>query len=254
MERRSEVIIGTLIVICFLVAVSVDPIAQDPRYHEFAGDGVLAFGIHNGLNVLSNLPFVLTGSWGFWRLLSGVSTGRYSWGLWGYFLGVFLTGWGSAYYHYQPNNNTLVWDRLPMTLAFMSLMSSIIEFRVSTDWGRRLLPGLLIVGISSVVYWSYTESLGRGDLRPYALVQFGSILLCPVILWRYPKRESSLREALWGFSFYILAKVFENWDGQVLALTGVVAGHPLKHLAAGLASYYFGRFLLIDSKTSPEMK
>ena len=34
------------------------------------------------------------------------------------FLGILLTGFGSAYYHLEPNDQTLFWDRLPMAISF----------------------------------------------------------------------------------------------------------------------------------------
>ena len=40
------------------------------------------------------------------------------------FLGFFLTGIGSSYYHWDPNDGTLFWDRLPMTLSFAAILAS----------------------------------------------------------------------------------------------------------------------------------
>ena len=40
-----------------------------------------------------------------------------------YFSGVALVALGSAYYHEDPENETLFWDRLPMTIAFMALFA-----------------------------------------------------------------------------------------------------------------------------------
>lgn len=40
--------------------------------------------------------------------------------LWGwtcFYIGVAAVGFGSAYYHLQPNDSTLVWDRLPVSLT-----------------------------------------------------------------------------------------------------------------------------------------
>ena len=34
---------------------------------------------------------------------------------------------GSSYYHWKPSNSRLVWDRLPMTVGFMSLVAVVIS-------------------------------------------------------------------------------------------------------------------------------
>src|SRR5262245_63120081 len=88
------------------------PIPQDPSYHQFADQRTL-LGIPHFWNVVSNLPFVLVGAIGLWQF----GRDRASFVL---FLGVFLTGFGSAYYHWDPNDDTLFWDRLPMALTFMA--------------------------------------------------------------------------------------------------------------------------------------
>ena len=83
-------------------------IEQDPTYHLFAGPG--------WADVLTNLPFVGLGLWG-WRRARGAAARVLT-------LGVLLTGFGSGYYHWSPSNETLVWDRLPMTLTFLDRKST----------------------------------------------------------------------------------------------------------------------------------
>src|SRR5450631_1035735 len=111
----------------------MDPITQDPGYHDFA-DRRGMINIPNFYNVLSNLPFVVIGIMGMRLAGSERATG----GLpelrvlyLTFFIGVFLAGFGSAYYHYHPDNQTLLWDRLPMTIAFMALFSAIIGETIS---------------------------------------------------------------------------------------------------------------------------
>jgi hypothetical protein len=70
--------------------------------------------IPNFWNVVSNIPFIAIGAAGLWRFRDGPATIIL-------FLGFFLTGVGSSYYHWHPNDATLFWDRLPMTLSFASL-------------------------------------------------------------------------------------------------------------------------------------
>ena len=84
---------------------------------------------------------------------------------WHFSLAYLLTGFGSAYYHLEPNNPTLVWDRLPMTIGFMSLFALIFAERIDDGLGRKLFPWL-VAGFASVLYWHLAD-----DLRPYLLMQ-----------------------------------------------------------------------------------
>ncbi|MGA8954423.1 MAG: hypothetical protein WB503_03410, partial [Pseudolabrys sp.] len=83
-------------------------IAQDQSYHEFADQRTL-FGIPNFWNVVSNFPFVAIGAVGLWQFRRNPAIDVL-------FLGILLTGFGSAYYHLDPNDRTLFWDRLPMAI------------------------------------------------------------------------------------------------------------------------------------------
>ena len=159
------------------------PIAQDLAYHDFADKRPLA-QVPNAGDVLSNIPFCIVGLWGLlmlWRQRGGDTAARLLWHV--FFFGVFLVGFGSGYYHWAPDNQTLVWDRLPMTIAFMSLFSLVIAERIRPSLGYALFPLLLAAGAGSVWYWAYTESIGAGDLRPYALVQFLPMVL--ILLMRH---------------------------------------------------------------------
>jgi len=213
----------------------VEPIAQDLSYHLFA-DRRTWWQIPNTLDVLSNLPFVFVGLMGLQYSISCRHQPLY-WPFLAMFVGVFSTGFGSAYYHWAPANETLVWDRLPMTIAFMGLFTMILADRVDGRWRQALLP-LLVLGIASVWYWDWTETQGAGDLRPYALVQFLPMLLIPLILWLYPapRRDGGCYIGL--VCCYGLAKVLEYFDKPVFELIAVVSGHSLKHLAAALATVF----------------
>jgi len=153
------------------------------------------------------------------------------------FIGVFSTAYGSAYYHWAPANGTLIWDRLPMTIAFMGLFTMVLADRVDARWTKALLP-LLLVGVTSVWYWGWTEAQGAGDLRLYALVQFLPMLLIPLILilYRAPRRDFGCYIGL--ICCYGLAKLLEYFDVSVFELTAMVSGHTLKHLAAAMATLF----------------
>lgn len=209
------------------------PISQDPAYHLFADSREMA-GVDNFWNVLSNLPFLAIGLYGLWRF-PRLSIPETKAGYLALCVGVLLVSLGSAYYHLAPANPSLIWDRLPMTVAFMALFSLLLDERKVLGAGRHTLWPLLLVGIASAVYWYWTESHGAGDLRPYLLVQFLPLLLIPAILLLFRGSYLSNGFLLISLGLYVIAKVLELFDLQVFDATGLVSGHTLKHLVAGLA-------------------
>jgi hypothetical protein len=99
-DNRLKVILA-IIVVVIIAVFSIDPIAQQPSYHQFA-DQRRVLNIANFFNVLSNLPFVIIGIMGMRLVALRHATG----GLaelrpmyLTFFIGVFLTGFGSMYYH-----------------------------------------------------------------------------------------------------------------------------------------------------------
>jgi hypothetical protein len=223
------------------VAFALPPVPQDPAYHVMA-DQRAWLGIPNCLNVLSNLPFAVVGLLGLATLgrASGPPAFSHLWERWPYaalFVGTALTALGSTYYHLAPNNGRLVWDRLPMTVAFMGLLTAILAERVSLRVGQWVFIPLLALGAGSVAYWYWSELQGAGDLRMYAVVQFGSLLLVVLLLVLYPSRYSGAGYLFTGLAAYAAAKGFELADEPIFAVGQIVSGHTLKHIAAagGLA-------------------
>lgn len=214
------------------------PIPQDPGYHAFA-DTRAFLGVPNFWNVATNLPFLFVGLWGLLRsrLVAAQLATHYR----VYCGAVALVAFGSAWYHLAPSNASLVWDRLPMTVAFMSLFSALIADRISWFVGRALLWPLVVAGIASIAWWIRGEAAGHGDLRAYGLVQFLPMLLTPMILLMW--REGSIAERpLWlGFGAYALAKLAEHFDAAIHAGGSLLGGHGLKHLAAAAATWWVAR-------------
>ena len=246
--------IGLLVVLA-VVSISVlcfmPRIPQPLTYHNFADQRTL-LGIPHALNVVSNLPFLLVGvaGLGFIRSQSRYPVGRHflsaaeRWPWFIFFLGTTLTGVGSAWYHLAPDNARLVWDRLPMTLGFMSLFAVMIAERIHLRLGLGLLGPLVAAGLGSVLYWHWTELAGAGDLRPYAAVQFFPFLAIPLMLLLLPARYTGTADIWIALLWYGLGKLFEALDGQIYELTHhVISGHSLKHLATAAAAWWFLRML-----------
>jgi hypothetical protein len=216
----------------------VDPIPQDPAYHRFA-DARTTFGIPNFWNVASNLPFLLAGALGLLqsrRIASPDLTTHYRL----LSVSIALVAFGSGWYHLAPSIPTLVWDRLPMTVAFMALLSAVVADRISWLAGRALLWPLVVAGIASIAWWVRTEGAGAGDLRPYALVQFLPMILIPLMLLMWRGEGLSSRRLWMALGAYVLAKVAEHFDGALFAAAGI-GGHVLKHVLAALATWWILR-------------
>ena len=248
-HKQRTILLVVLAVSAIAGAFFFPPMAQDPEYHSLADSRVIA-GIPNFFDVASNVPFLLAGVLGLWQLVqmkedrSRLVLSQEVFPLAVAFAGTILIFAGSAYYHWNPSNETLVWDRLPMTLVFMAVFSMILAERINVKLGVALLVPLLIAGVASVVYWHVTEQAGQGDLRPYGLVQFLPILLIPLILLLFPARYSGTRY-LWELTgWYGVAKVLEFLDTTIWNWTGgLVAGHSLKHCVAALAIYSLVRYI-----------
>jgi hypothetical protein len=244
-RSRGWLLIGVTAVAVAAIFVFVPPIAQPESYHNFADERTF-FGIPRAWDTLSNLSFLLVGVLGLKYLFSRGSDAtfidqRERWPYIVLFVAVLLTCFGSGYYHLAPDNARLLWDRLPMTLGFMGLVSAIVAERISVRLGSVLLAPLLALGVFSVVWWSVS-----GDLRLYGLVQFYPAVLIPLIVWLYPARYTGLRELGFAALGYVAAKILEAMDRPVFNLThGIVSGHTLKHLAAAWGVWWLLRMLQV---------
>jgi hypothetical protein len=210
----------------------IHPIPQWPEYHNFVDTRAL-FGIPNTLNVLSNIPFVIAGIIGIIVTRRTRFTTRSERTIWRViFAAAIATGLGSAWYHLSPGNDSLVWDRLPMSISFMAILCAIISETISPRLAIRLLIPLIGLGMSSVLYWTWTEHHGIGDLRPYALVQFLPMPLIIFLLGKYRTPYTHVSQYGIIIAWYIAAKLLEALDDPIFSVGKIVSGHTLKHLAA----------------------
>jgi len=225
------------------------PLPQPLSYHDFADNRVL-MGIPHAGDVLTNLAFLAAGAWGLWSLaqqklimrsfIDGRERTLYQW----LFIGVLLTGLGSGWYHLEPDNYSLVWDRLPMTISFMSIFSIMITERIKLTLGIGLLWPLMAIGIASVFLWIWTEYIGQGDMRGYLVIQFYPLLAIASMLLFLPTRYTHGNE-FWGLFFlYAAAKFVEVLDHEIFNLThNLISGHNLKHLFAAASAVWILRML-----------
>jgi hypothetical protein len=235
-----------ILIIGFLLPTIPQPLA----YHNFA-DHRAWLGIPNFGDVISNVPFAIVGICGLLALLTPgrikFLDSRERWLYLVMFASLILTAWGSAYYHLAPDNARLVWDRIPIMIVFMALLSAVIAERVTVNVGLGLFPLLEVLGVASVFYWQLSELRGHGDLRFYAAIQVYAILILLLALLLPPTYTRGSDFAV-VVGFYILAKILEEGDRQVFTLGRIVSGHTLKHLAAATASFWILRMLILRSR------
>jgi hypothetical protein len=222
-----------------------EPIPQDRSYHLFA-DTRRCLGVANFANIASNLLFLLVGIAGVLGCRGRCSGARRSWLV--FFAGVALVFFGSGYYHDNPNDSTLVWDRLPMTVAFMALFSALISEHLDSRLEVPLLSAALATGMFSVFWWQFS-----GDLRIYIWVQGAPLLVIPYLVAAFPGRYSLRHYLLYGVALYALAKVAELFDHGIYAATGsLISGHSLKHLLAAAAVFCVLLMLRRRQSLTPE--
>ena len=177
-------------------------IPQDQDYHQFADQRTI-FGIPNFWNVVSNVPFLVVGAAGLRRFHRDAATVVF-------FLGVFLTGIGSSYYHWNPHDGTLFWDRLPMTFSFAALLALIVSERVSEPAGAVLLWPALATGVFSLLLWLWTD-----DLRLYFWVQFFPALAAALLFSLYPAKYTGSYYWIVALVIYALAKLSNSLRGNL---------------------------------------
>jgi hypothetical protein len=240
---RLWVIIGLTVALTVAVFIR-PPIPQVQSYNDFA-DRRSLLGVPNLLDVASNIPFLIIGVLGLifvWR--RGTTPGgtfiepSERWPYLFFFIGSAFVCFGSGYYHLLPNDDRLMWDRLPMTVGFMSFFAATITERINVKLGVQLLPLLIAAGIGSVLYWHLSElRITGGDLRWYVEVQYYPILAMPLMAFLFPSRYTRGACIFGVMGLYTLAKAFELLDGLIFSLGHVVSGHTLKHLVSALAIY-----------------
>ncbi len=230
---RVWIVAGTAALVVAL-AILAPPELQDEAYHAFAPTALFGrtdFGV-----VASNGAFLVVGLWGLWRV-GGRRLAPWPFGSpgehWPYltfFFGVALIALGSGYYHAGPTTETLLWDRLAMTVAFMALLAAFIGDRIHLGVAVAVaLPVLLVLGALSMAAWHFTE-----DLRLYRIVQALPILLIWMICLLFPGRVTRVKYAAWMAFWFGLATFCDLFDKTVYGWIGF-GGHAIKHVLAAIA-------------------
>ena len=206
-----------------------DPIRQSQKYLNFADRRSILF-VPNFFDVISSITFSYVGFSGLVQRKK--SDPNILWPL--FFIGIFFIGPGSMYFHLNPNETTVIFDRLPMGVAFVSLFFAILIDTFNFSKGlKSLFIFSVLLGLGSTIHWVVTR-----DLRFYIWVQLTPILTAILVPILFRVISLKLRYLIYAAALYIIAKITEVYDQQIYSVTGeLLSGHTLKHLLAALAIY-----------------
>ena len=240
-----------LLAFALAAAVVLMPPMPTPAHLSVYVDQRNFFGVPNFFDVVSNLPLAIVGAWGLYAAARPVgkafNTAAEKWPYRVLFASIALAGLGSTYYHLAPDGARLLWDRLPIALGFMALLSAVIAERIHLKAGVYLLAPLLVAGAAAVLYWRWTVINGSENVLPYAAVQYGGMAAVVLIALLFRSRYTRGRDILGAAALYGAAKVAEMLDAPIYALGGIVSGHTLKHLLAALAVWWLLRMIQLRS-------
>jgi hypothetical protein len=251
--EKYELRLLSAVLALLAVAVLGPAVAQSAHHHHFADQrawGWLPFAA----DVLSNLPFLMWGGLGL-TLLAQQARGvghrpvAASRGLTGlFFVGLVITAFMSAFYHWRPDNAGLVIDRLGMVVAFAGLMGLAAAGRVSARAGELLAAAVLLLGPLSI--WVCSLS---GNVLPWAVLQFGGMGLVLCLARLKPLPGAPIIQWGWVIVIYAVAKGLELADEAVFTATSqLVSGHSLKHVVASFAAWPVVFAMLTQRKSRAE--
>lgn len=256
MKRKTRLtILWVAAAITIVVGLLMSPIEQPVYYHDFADDRTL-FGIPNFMNVATSLAFLPVGIMGLYAIFNRSRRAnrpvfieeREKWPWVVVFAGITLTAFASIYYHLSPSHETLVWDRVSITLVATGILCAVLTERVSIRGGLRLMPPLALIGIATVFYWIWTEQREdvSGNLVPYALIQVMPFVIAPLAILMFSPRYNRTGDIFVAMALYVAAMIFEVADAGIYAIGGIISGHSLKHFTAAACIYWL--FRMIDRR------
>lgn len=234
---------GLVLLALWLMAAVLGPVlltipshgleALHPHGHPFV-DARMFWGIPNFMDVLSNAPLLVAGLLGVGVLQTRRGTQTLptvQLAMAVFFVGLMLTGLGSAWYHWAPDAQGLVLDRLGMAVAFAGALALAVSERVSVAAASVTLRMSLMVALLSAVM-----PLSHDNVWPWAVVQFGGMALMGWLSVQKPVAGAMGVRIGVLLALYAVAKLFELGDQAIFHATGeLVSGHTLKHLVAALA-------------------
>ncbi|XP_061349621.1 uncharacterized protein LOC133294877 [Gastrolobium bilobum] len=240
--KRTRVL-GTAFLCCICFFLFTSPIPRSPNHHRFA-DLRNLLGVPNTLNVITNFPFLVVGVIGLVLALEGgvfnISSQAEVWAWVLFYAGVAGVAFGSTYYHLKPDNNRVLWDTLPMMVAYSSLFSSLVIERIGQWIGLCCMCALLLAVFICVFYERIYD-----DIRLCLMFQLILPLAIAVVAFMYRSNYTNSRYWFSSIGIYLLAKFEAVADRKLYRLNNyVISGHSLEHLCLALIPILLGIMLI----------
>lgn len=223
--------VASLIGLILLLATPRIP--HSSTHHIFA-DMRNFLGVPNTLNVLTTYPYLLIGVPGLVFCLSGscfgISLKGEVWGWVLFYVGIATAAFGSAYYHLKPDDDRVIWDRLPMMISTASLLCNLIiervDERVGISW---LISLLMLVSVSAVFERAFD------DLRLFIIFHFIPCIAIPILVFLFPPKYTHSAYWFWAAGFYLLSRFESLADMKVYSVDKyIISGHSLEHLCLAM--------------------
>lgn len=235
-RRQVWLMLGAALALFGFLRVVLGPLPQDPAYHALADTRTLQGVVPRAGDILTNLAILAAGLFGL-ALRSRMNVAPEARTAVNVLIAAsILTAFGSAYYHLAPTNATLIWDRLGIAVVLTSLLVIVLADRVHPLFAREALWPFTGLGIASVALWGITEAMGQEDLLLYLVVRVGAGAAIVFLLILRPPRHSGTVWLVAAMLCEVAMATLERFDHEMFRLTGgVVSGHNLKHVLAGIA-------------------
>jgi len=238
----SRYTILVVLVSATLAALFLHRMPQAPEYHLFA-DVRTCFGIPNFFNVLSNAAFAFVGAAVLMWLCRKRNMPRDQFVDRGeialfaaLYVSAFFISFGSAYYHWAPDNPRLFWDRLPMSLTAAAFVAIVVADRFGSRIGLRVYMSIAAVSVAALIYWRATMVPGPDNVWPYFVTLYGSLLNAVAVMALFKSRYTGALRVWAAVALFVVSMAFDaRLDAPLFALGQVISGHTLKHLLAAIA-------------------
>ena len=237
-RTRASMVVWRLIALVIALhsalRLAFGPLAQDPSYHLFADTRRCGPIPHAG-DVLTNLFILAAGVAGLLlrRRVHIEHSERAAYAM--LVAGMLLTALGSMYYHWAPSDARLVWDRLPMTLVLGAVLALMLADRIAPVFAAVALWPATLLGIASILWWTWTRLLGADDLWLYMIVRVGTGMAIGFLLLLRRGRHSGGGWIWAALVIDLVLTLAERLDYEIYAVTGMrVSGHNVKHVLAGM--------------------
>jgi len=238
--RRSALVLLAAMSLALLAGlIAWGPIGIDARDHAYA-DQRAWFGLPNAANMLSCLPLLAAGAWGWRATRRGhwPAPLRRAWG--GFFVSATAAALIGALYHLVPGDTGYLLALAASCTAFVLLGAGALAERVDERIAR---PRALVLALAlplAALLWVVGQGVHAGayDLRPLLYLQLLPVLLIPAGAVSLPGAHTRSLDWIVMLGLYALARLADLGDAAILRASGWIAGHTLMHLCvAGVAGW-----------------